>query len=779
MTSQGNPTTYSFLEFNFIPSQHLLQHQNQNIQLSKKNHNMLLALVETKGDVIEKDELIARIWPQQIVTDAALNKQITRLRKTLAEYDSNPIIETIRGVGIRLIPEVSIENRENENTHKTKKQSGGVVAAIILIGALVLWQLNQSQNTETKNWDSINTVNMAIIPSFADSDWLNVGTIDYLSKQLSSHPNLQALEPESDWFKRSDNGVLGVELSQLEGIEYVLMLENRNNHNGYSTDLVLRNSDQIVAKKSFDTNSLNLLLNQIETWTLQQLSIETELAKNEKKQPNQTTDFVMESYLRGLAAARSRSYEKATLLLNTAIEQDPSFYPAWLTLADVETELGNFDKALGLINTLTSSGKLSTELAKKLTPIQVKNLIYLNRLDEAQTILNQSLQQAQADQDINIIMYNMNNQLLLNDYSGDNDESEIALGEELLALTKKFDPSPNQIGMREHNLAIILNQQSKEEQAISYIKMAVNNFATANNYEGLLSSYRVWAEIHAYLAQFGDARLVLEKAEPYLSQVEGARTLVHYWIAYGWINYELGDLSAFQQSIDALNQMSVDYASLQPKVKALVLEADMAIAYGQYRQARTAVNTLLEIVVTRPDDYPTDAPYVAALDIYLTARTEPAAVAKAKRTKYLSAYPELAEWIGHELMFIDAHIMATEGYKLQATKKLASLENIYLKTGDISFANDTNYAIIRLLIDQLADEKSNQVVKAALERLAGRDHFAYPFKKFKAQWLVQQNKLIQAITLMSELKAQAKDFWTPQDQLLLEKWQQENTQNKE
>ena len=775
MSSNSTATVYSFLDFQFIPSQHQLHHQGQSIQLSKKNHDLLVALVQSNGQVLEKDQLIDLIWPNQIVTDAALNKQITRLRQTLAEYDAAEMIETIRGVGIRFVCELSAETIETDPNKQSNKHSAWVVAFIILAAVFVLWILNNNKAIENTDWQPTDTINMAIIPSFNNNDWLNVGGVNYLSERLLDYKEIQTIKPEQSWFEQDDQDVFGIELSQMPGIEYVLMVENQNQGNLYLAKLLLRNKDQIIAKKTLQANTVLTLLNQIEIWTLQQLDIATEVIKNQQQKQPRVTDFVMESYLRGLAASRSRDYEKAKQLLNTAVEQDPAFYPAWFMLADVESELGNFDKALGLINALISSGKLDKELNLKLAPIQAKNLIYLNRLDEAQVILDQSMAQAKANQDVNIIMYNMNNQLILNDYRGVDDRSDIALSMELLALTEKFDPSPDQIGVRQHNLAVILNEHSREKEAIDMIQLAIENFAVSNNYEGLLSSYRVWSDVHAYLAQFGDAQLALEKANPYLTEVEGARTLVNFWQAYGWVHYELGDLAAAQHSIDVLNQMSIKYASLQPKVTALVLEADMAISHGQFNRARTAVDSLLEIIIPNPEDYPADASNTAVLDLYLTAVMQPADEAKAKKSEYLNAYPQLAEWIENDLMAIDALILVKEGFLQQAIEKLTALENIYLGTRDISWANDINYVIIDLLITKLEDPNNHLLVKAALDRLDSRDGFVYPHKKFKAQWLAHENKMIQAITMMSELKAQAKDFWTPEDQLLLESWQAENS----
>ncbi|MCX7552558.1 winged helix-turn-helix domain-containing protein [Marinicella sp. S1101] len=778
MTGDSKTTTYSFLDFKFTPSQHQFTYRNQVIQLSKKNHVLLLALIQSNGDVIEKDNLIAQVWPNQIVTDSALNKQITRLRKLLADYDDFQFIETIRGVGIRFTCELHIETVNNDPIDKSNQYTAWVVASIVFALVLVLWQLNKSQNKKQIDWQSTDTINMAIIPSFTNNDWLNVGGLNYLSNRLLDYREIQTIQPKNSWFEQSDQDVFAIELSQMPGIEYVLMVENQTQGNQYIANLLLRNQQQIVAKNSLKAATVSLLLKQIETWTLQQLNISVEVINNRQQEQPTATDFVMESYLRGLAAAKSRSYDKAKLLLNTAVEQDPDFFPAWITLADVETELGQFEKALGLINTLISSGKLNDEKRLNLAPIQVKNLIYLNRLDEAQTILDESMQQAEVSHNINVIMYNMNNQLVLNDYKGIDDKSDVILGQKLLALTEKFDPSPDVIGVRQHNLAVSLNEASMEPQAIEMIQLAIKNFKLSNNSEGLLSSYRVWSDVHAYLAQFSEAQLALEKAKPYLNQVEGARTLVNFWSAYGWVHYELGDLSATQKSLDALNQLSIEYASLQPKVTAFILEADMSIAHGLFEHARTTVDSLLEITMPNPEDYPVDAPYAIALDLYLNAVMLPTAQSKEKKAQYLNAYPTLSESIDNELMAIDSHILFKEGFIQQAIEKLMALEDTYMATRDISFANNINKVIIGLMINDLTNPFNRNTVRDALDRIENRDRFVYPFNKFKAQWLAHEDQMIQAVTLMSELKTQAKDFWKAKDQLLLEKWQAKISQVK-
>ena len=75
-----------------------------------------MLLIEKQSQVVTKQEIIDRVWPNQIVTDATLNKQVTRLRNDLVSDKPTDeiIIETVRGVGFRLIPTVKSKN-SNQN----------------------------------------------------------------------------------------------------------------------------------------------------------------------------------------------------------------------------------------------------------------------------------------------------------------------------------------------------------------------------------------------------------------------------------------------------------------------------------------------------------------------------------------------------------------------------------------------------------------------------------------------------------------------------------------
>src|SRR5258706_5944371 len=89
---------YSFDGFQLDPHKRLLLRDGHAVQLSSKAFDLLLALVESGGREISKDELMERGWADQIVEDAQLTLTMSHLRKALSEKASqHRFIVTIPG----------------------------------------------------------------------------------------------------------------------------------------------------------------------------------------------------------------------------------------------------------------------------------------------------------------------------------------------------------------------------------------------------------------------------------------------------------------------------------------------------------------------------------------------------------------------------------------------------------------------------------------------------------------------------------------------------------
>ena len=76
---------YELGEFRLDPVARMFTRQHQPIALAPKSFDLLMLLVERRGRVLERGELISELWPDTIVEEANVTFQVSTLRKALGE----------------------------------------------------------------------------------------------------------------------------------------------------------------------------------------------------------------------------------------------------------------------------------------------------------------------------------------------------------------------------------------------------------------------------------------------------------------------------------------------------------------------------------------------------------------------------------------------------------------------------------------------------------------------------------------------------------------------
>jgi Tol biopolymer transport system component/DNA-binding winged helix-turn-helix (wHTH) protein len=120
MIDQTN-TVFRFDEFALDTDRSLLLRRGEVVPLKAKAFELLLTLVESRGEVISKNELLDRVWENQFVEENNLTVHVAALRKALGEKkNENRYIVTVPGKGYRFVGstampangEVLIESRK-------------------------------------------------------------------------------------------------------------------------------------------------------------------------------------------------------------------------------------------------------------------------------------------------------------------------------------------------------------------------------------------------------------------------------------------------------------------------------------------------------------------------------------------------------------------------------------------------------------------------------------------------------------------------------------------
>ncbi len=98
---------YEFGPFRIDAVKRLLLRGEEPVALKSKCFETLLVLVEARGQVLDKDELMSRVWPDSIVEESNLTVYISTLRKALGENpQAHRYIVTIPGRGYSFVAEV-------------------------------------------------------------------------------------------------------------------------------------------------------------------------------------------------------------------------------------------------------------------------------------------------------------------------------------------------------------------------------------------------------------------------------------------------------------------------------------------------------------------------------------------------------------------------------------------------------------------------------------------------------------------------------------------------
>jgi DNA-binding winged helix-turn-helix (wHTH) protein len=98
-----------FGPFRMLPKQRLLMQADKPIHLGGRAFDVLIALLERPGELVSKQELMARVWPNTFVGRANLAVHISALRRALGDgRDGNRYVVNIPGRGYRFVAPVTI-----------------------------------------------------------------------------------------------------------------------------------------------------------------------------------------------------------------------------------------------------------------------------------------------------------------------------------------------------------------------------------------------------------------------------------------------------------------------------------------------------------------------------------------------------------------------------------------------------------------------------------------------------------------------------------------------
>jgi TolB-like protein/Flp pilus assembly protein TadD len=332
MTKQQK-ASYEFGPFRLDAAERRLLRNGEPVGLAPKVFDTLLAMIESSGLLVEKDELMARLWPDTFVEEATLARNISDLRKVLGESSGEArYIETVPKSGYRFLAEVRLVHSPDSTIIVERRTRSRVVVeeelepGVRSIAVLPFKSLNAND---------------------AD-DYLALGLADALITRLSNIRQI-AVRPTSAVMKyvgtRHDPAAAGRDL----GVEAVLdgAIQRCGERIRVTVQLVSAGSENPLWAAQFDERFTDVFAVEDSISAQVALALTLKLTGEEVKLLGKRYTDNSDAYelqLKGRYYWNKRSEEalhKAVDCFDQAVEIDPNYALAYAGLSDCYTKLGD------------------------------------------------------------------------------------------------------------------------------------------------------------------------------------------------------------------------------------------------------------------------------------------------------------------------------------------------------------------------------------------------------------------------------------------------------
>ena len=374
---QHESHSYDFGRFRLKTAERVLLREGDPVPLTPKVFDILITLVENRGQIVEKDDLMKKVWPTTFVEEGNLTQNVSLLRKALGESaGGGQFIETVPRRGYRFVAPV-IETWDNQilpvqeqvtsaagnghadaishgliaksssdlttekgresNSQSTRSRFGIVVTgAVVVIAAVVLIYFSTRSKAGDLGPDAIQSI--AVLPFVdeagdPDAEYINDKIAESLINSLSKLPQLRVV-PRSVVANYKGQSVDPRKIGQELNVRAVVTgkMSKRGDIISIQADLIdLQNVAQLWGQH-YDHKLADVMLVQDDISRDIFENLRLKLNVEEKKQLD-----AYRLYLKGRNSWNKRTadeLQQAIDFFNQAIAIDPNYAAAYAGLAD-------------------------------------------------------------------------------------------------------------------------------------------------------------------------------------------------------------------------------------------------------------------------------------------------------------------------------------------------------------------------------------------------------------------------------------------------------------
>lgn len=380
---------YEFGPFRLNVHKRLLLKGDVAVPLTSKAFDTLLALIENGGEILEKDSLLNRVWPDTIVEEKNLTIAISTLRKALGETPSeHQFIVTVPGRGYKFVATVReltgedtdliVEKRtmkqiivEEDETQEARAELDAITdrrqqltaaprlrwrrftapkvilafgLLVVALAALLYFQLSRPGPQTTQPSASINS--LAVLPfkslkTESEDKYLGMGITDALITRLSNI-NQVIVRPTTAVRKYDETEQDSVSAGRELKVDTVLEgnVQRSADRVRVTVQLIRVSDGKPLWGESFDEqlNNMFALEDSISRRVVEALTLKLTSRESERLAKHYTENIqAYQLYLKGRYYSSNwtlEGFRKAVGYFNDAIALDPTYALAYAGLAD-------------------------------------------------------------------------------------------------------------------------------------------------------------------------------------------------------------------------------------------------------------------------------------------------------------------------------------------------------------------------------------------------------------------------------------------------------------
>ena len=370
---------YEFGPFRIDSAERILLQDGKLVHLTGKTFEVLLVLAERSGHIVERDELIEKVWPDCFVEEGNLTVTISMLRKVLeAGENGHPYIETVPRRGYRFTAEVRdipingakqtplngagsrVAANEKELTvttdggaaksqERTLKASAGpgrktalLVAAVLVIGTLAgLLLLRRGERTAVEI-ESLAVLPLRNLSGDLEQDYFAEGMTEALINYLSKIGALRVISRTSAMHYKETAKRLP-EIAQELKVDAIVegSVLRSGDRVRIAVRLIHAPTEQHLWAGSYERDLSDVLdlQREVAQTIAQEIEIKVTPAEQARlaraRRPVNRKAYL--DYLKGHHYRNKRTQEslnKAVEHFQSAIEEDPTYAPAYAGLSE-------------------------------------------------------------------------------------------------------------------------------------------------------------------------------------------------------------------------------------------------------------------------------------------------------------------------------------------------------------------------------------------------------------------------------------------------------------